>query len=260
MGWKIRARGENVYHHIYAWGNDRHPVFKEPKHYRKYLILLEKYATSFKIDVIAYALMKSHVHLFLYDKLSNISEFMMKLHGDYAQFYNKVNERVGHVFGERFNNKIVSANIYGKWLSRYIHRQAVEAGLVENPADYPWTSYCIYIGKEKKKFLKSEVILTQFGNGEERLRIYQEFVLNNDDGPLDWSGRVLKLVARGDFISHVCRELKVDRSVLLNPHGADERQIRHQAVKLLVENYGYKPAHVAHALGLSRASITNILR
>ena len=117
MGWTPRICGENAYHHIYAWGNDRHPVFKSIEHYQEYLMMLEKYAVFFHVDVLAYAMMESHVHLFVYDRSKNISGFMMNLHGHYARYYNKINERVGHVFGERCNNKLVLANVYGKWLS-----------------------------------------------------------------------------------------------------------------------------------------------
>lgn len=118
---------------------------------------------SFEIDIVAYALMPAHVHLFVHDQKNTISRFMMRLHGDYARYYNKVNERVGHLFGERFNNKIVLANLYGKWLSRYIHRQAIEAGLVTDPVDYAWSSYRIYIGLAPRKFVRPDVILKQFG-------------------------------------------------------------------------------------------------
>ena len=59
------------------------------------------------------------------------------------------NERTIHVFGNRFKNKVVDANSYGLWLSQYIHRQVVEAGLVSNPENYEWTSYHTYIGYRK---------------------------------------------------------------------------------------------------------------
>jgi putative transposase len=258
MGWKIRRRGENLYHHIYAWGNDRHPVFKKARHYKKYLGLLQTHSENYDIDIIAYALLEWHVHMFLYDKLNNISDFMMKLHGDYAQYYNTDTARVGHVFGERFNNKIVSANIYGKWLSRYIHRQALEAGLVKNPTDYPWSSYRVYIGLDKNNFLKPEIILTQFGRGKNRYRNYAEFVLADKYGPVDWNKKFFKLRASSDLINFICKELKIERKVILKPHGADERRIRHRAIKLLIKEYGYKAAQIAHAFGLSRAAITKI--
>ena len=166
MSWKTRICGGELYHHIYAWGNDRHPVFKDHYHYVHYLQLLKKYSREYRIDIIAYALMQWHVHFFIYDQDNNISIFMHHLHGDYAQFYNRETHRVGHVFGERFQNKIVLVNEHGTWLSRYINRQAVAAKIVSDPKDYPWTSYRIYVGLEKNEFLKHDVIIKQYGDGK----------------------------------------------------------------------------------------------
>ena len=259
MGWILRLCGEGLYHHIYAWGNDRHPVFKAGLHYQKYLILLEKHALDYDVDIIAYAMMKSHVHLFVYDRPNNLSNFMMKLHGDYARYYNRVNERVGHVFGERFNNKVVAANIYGKWLSRYIHRQAVEAGLVEDPADYPWTSYRVYMGLENRRFIKSDVILAQFGDGEDQRSSYRSFVLSQDTGPVDWSKRYLSLVRGDDLVEYICQRLNLEISILKNPQGSKERGLRHHVIKTLHSEYGCKPYQLARIFGLARSTVATIL-
>jgi REP element-mobilizing transposase RayT len=260
MGWILRLCGEDLYHHIYAWGNDRHPVFKADSHYLKYLIFLEKHALDFDVDIIAYAMMEYHVHLFVYDRFNNLSNFMMKLHGDYARFYNGVNERVGHVFGERFNNKIVAANIYGKWLSRYIHRQAVEAGLVQDPADFPWTSYRVYMGLENRRFIKSGVILDQFGEGNDQRSNYRSFVLSKDAGPVDWSKRYFSLIKGDDLIHYICQKMDLDASIMKNPRGARERQLRHNALRELHASYGYKASQLARVFGLSRSVVARILK
>ena len=260
MGWKPRLHGADLYHHIYAWGNDRHPVFKKPAHYQKYLLLFGHCAKAFDVDIIAYALMEWHVHLFIYDKFDALSDFIMKLHGDYAQYFNNTANRVGHVFGERFNNKIVNANVYGIWLSRYIHRQTLDAGLVKNPVDYQWSSYRAYLGLEKSKFLKPEIILNQFGDHTDMHNRYEEFVLSDNDGPVDWDKRTFKLRVGKGLIKFISKELEIDRSVLLHPAGARERMIRHAAIKTLATKYGYQGAQIAGTLRLSRAAVTKILR
>jgi len=260
-----RLKGKRLYHHIYAWGNDRHPVFKTDAHYEKYLYYLERFARRYRVDIIAYALMEWHVHLFIFDILGKISQFMNSLHGEYAQFFNKETRRVGHVFGERFNNKIVQANNYGLWLSRYIHRQAVEARMVKDPKDYPWTSYRAYLGLVPKGFLQPDIILKQFGSGSEVLGRYQEFVLGEDSGPIDWAKTTVsiigdegfrervesrdgdkneqetKLMSDEDLIKEVSSHLAVKPKILTNPYGWDERRLRHQAIQSLycLERDGY---------------------
>jgi REP element-mobilizing transposase RayT len=173
MAKKLRLKGCELYHHIYNRGNDRHPIFKDPSDYKRYLEYLKKYSEAYGIDIIAYALMEWHIHLFILD----------------AIVFNRCYGRIGHVFGSRFKNSIVDADNYAIWLSRYIHRQAVEAGFVNKPEDYEWTSYQNYISKEAKSVVKPEIVLSQFKNASDDSRIayaYEEFVNCNDDGPINW--------------------------------------------------------------------------
>lgn len=261
MVWKPRVCGEHLYHHIYAWGNDRHPVFKKPVHYQKYLSLLQKHAAAYKLEVIAYALMEWHVHLFIYDERNNLSDFMRRLHGDYAQYFNRINNRVGHVFGERFNNKVVKPNQYGLWLTRYIHRQPLEARLVKDPKDYPWTSYRVYLGLKKKTFVKNGVIMDQYGNPRDALQSYEQFVLEeHGDEPVAWEARTVKIVNPTHMIEMISKQLGVTKSVLLRPVGTTERRTRREAVHLLFKRYGYTKAQIARALNLSRMAVTLMLK
>lgn len=261
MAWKRRSCGENLYHHVYAWGNDRHPVFKANEHYRDYLRLMEKHSNFFRIDIIAYAILEWHVHLFIYDKKNNISDFMFRLHGDYAQYFNRITNRVGHVFGERFNNKIVQPNQYGLWLSRYIHLQPVEAGIVKDPEDYPWTSYKTYIGLDQKNFVKPDVILTQFGKENERRIRYKEFVISAaSDNAIDRTQRTLKDVDRAFMINVISRELRVDQRIFLKPKNREELKIRRKAIILLFKKYGYSRIQLAQIFGISRAAVTMMIK
>ncbi len=281
MVFKPRISGEQLYHHIYAWGNDRHPIFKAELHYQKYLHLLETYSSFYGVDVIAYALMKWHIHLFIYDTKNHLSRFMKDLHGEYAKFYNRHAKRVGHVFGERFNNKIVQVNDYGLWLSRYIHRQAVEAGIVQDPKDYQWSSYRIYLGLEKSKFVKRDIILQQFGNDGIADQRYEAFVKNTEDDPINWGDRSFAVVGDDTFKENyakttqkyeqkeenveaiaeaIFQSLQISKQILLNPQGLNERRLRHQACRILVMEYGFTKAKVSRLLGVSKMAVVKALR
>jgi len=281
MARRPRLFGKQLYHHIYAWGNDRHPIFKDDGHYEKYLSYLASYSDCYKIDVIAYALMECHVHLFLFDSRGKISQFMDALHGNYAQFYNRVNKRTGHVFGERFNNKIVQPNNYGLWLSRYIHRQALEAGLVNDSRNYPWTSYLAYIGLSPIGFLKPNIMLEQFGHGKDSYRQYEKFVTGADDGPINWHKTHVSIIGDNEFVEHVQQTenkgenyehdkkdlvsfvssiLSVGREILLNPRGWNERRLRHRAFSLLADEYGYSVSQIARAFNVTARAVIKALK
>jgi REP element-mobilizing transposase RayT len=283
MTWHPRLCGESLYHHIYAWGNDRHPVFKDPQHFQRYIQLLDRFSSDFKIDIVAYALMEWHVHLFIFDELNNISKFMKEQHGQYATYYNSRAKRVGHVFGERFHNKIIQCNVYGKWLSRYIHRQPVEAGLTKEPQDYRWTSYQRYVGMELVGFVKPQIILEQFKDpGEKNSHIgkYREFVADDVVCPVDWANTRVRLVGNAvfnaehkkrlalhsnaftdhaDTLDTLSRDLHVEKNALIDPHGAREREIRRTAIRTLHEKYGCSISETAQIFKMSRFCVMRIV-
>ena len=175
---------------------------------------------------------------------------------------------VGHVFGERFNNKIVQANEYGLWLSRYIHRQPLEAGLVEDPIDYPWTSYLLYIGADKSEgmenstliALKNEFIMQSFGGGKTAQCRYQEFVMGDDDGPVEWGTKKIAFAIEHEILSRAMLECGLPSRVLVNPRGITERLRRQEVIRILHAKYGYKTRPLARALQMSHSTIVEILR
>lgn len=276
-----RLIGEGLYHHVYAWGNDKHPVFKDDVHYYKYLKYLEIYSARFDIDIVAYALMSWHIHLFLLDLRAKLSQFMSCLHGQYARSYNRATGKVGHVFGERFNNKVVQSDSYGLWLSRYIHRQAVKAGLVSDPRDYKWTSYSSYIGQAPMRFLKPGVILDQFGGRRIARKRYKRFVMDEEEGPIDWSATSQVMVGDDEFLENVktsigvCQkenvvtetliellsdELGVDAELLRHPQGKVERALRQEAFRMCVDRFDLSVSSIARVFGVVPNTVNYALR
>jgi REP element-mobilizing transposase RayT len=283
MASKPRIIEPELYHHIYAWGNDHHPIFKTKSNHDTYLNLLSKHASRNQIDVISYALMDSHVHLFVFDAAGKLSNFMKNLHGTYAKYFNATSKRVGHVFGERFNNKVVQFNNYGIWLSRYIHRQPIEAGLVEDPKRFPWTSYRVYLGLEKKDFLQTEIILSQFGPGKTALLRYEEFVLGEQKNPVRWDRNTVLVIGDDKFVEEfnkdykdvvkkedepsgeelikiIAEHLKCKTEILLNPIGREERKLRHMAINYLVNEHGLSGRHVARLFSISPTAVVKSIK
>lgn len=283
--YQTRISGENLYHHIYAWGNDRHSIFMTDQHYKTYLKILETVSKKMQIDIIAYALMEWHVHLFILDMRDNISKFMEELHGRYATFFNLDTGKVGHVFGERFKNKIVQPNNYGLWLSRYIHRQAVEAGIGTDPEDYPWTSYRQYVGIEPIKFIKPQIILEQFkgdtGNLKEAMENYRQFVSEVEMDGKDWDDFKSHIIGNYSYVNEICKKLNIrikkyvdkdqllkaiagdlntTQNSLLNPVGIQEKKLRNEAINILFKKYNLKIYEIAKLLKISRFTVMRHVR
>ncbi|MFQ5905880.1 MAG: hypothetical protein ACE5JA_04850, partial [bacterium] len=165
--------------------------------------------------------------------------------------------------------------------SRYIHRQAIDAGIVNDPVNYKWTSYRDYIGLNLESFVKPDVILRQFGRGNRARRSYEEFVLDDREGPVDWSGTRAPIIGDDDFVENlglpkqrerrdrmscedlieaVSRELEVDPQSLLNPRGKVQRRVRHQAFAILADRYEVSAAQLARAFGMCRSTVAKALK
>ena len=66
-------------------------------------------------------------------------------------------------------------------LSKYIHLNPVRAKIVENPADYVWSSYNVYMGKRKDNIVNRKRILSFFesDNASEHYKKYVENIIDN---------------------------------------------------------------------------------
>jgi hypothetical protein len=58
----------------------------------------------------------------------------------YAGWFNRKYDRVGHLFQDRFKSVPVDDDAHLVTLLRYVWNNPVEAGLVEQPEDYHWSS------------------------------------------------------------------------------------------------------------------------
>jgi hypothetical protein len=59
--------------------------------------------------------------------------------------------------------------------SRYIHLNPIKANMVKKPDEYKWSSYSMYIGKEKERLINSQKILAYFKKDNQR-ELYRKFV------------------------------------------------------------------------------------
>ena len=97
---------------------------------------------------------------------------MQRFSISYTKAMNKRYDRVGSLFQGQFQAVLVDRNEYLLHLSRYLHLNSVEAGLVKRPEDWEFSSYRDYIGLRQGTLPMPDIILLQFPTP----RAYQEFV------------------------------------------------------------------------------------
>ena len=140
-----RVKSESGFYHVIAKGSGGQNLFEGVYDYRAFLELLAKACEKGGVSVIAYCLMSNHVHLLLEDAEGRLGEVMKSVLTGYAQRFNKLGDRVGHVFQQRFKSQPIEDEGYLLRAIRYIHNNPAKAGICA-ARDYPWSSYHEYVG------------------------------------------------------------------------------------------------------------------
>jgi putative transposase len=128
--------------HVIQRGNNRQPVFFSDADYRVYLACLHKAAEQHDAAVHAYVLMTNHVHLLITpQQTSSIAKLRQSLGRQYVYYSNTTYQRTGTLWEGRYKASVVEAERYFFTCSWYIECNPVRAGVVHEPAAYPWSSY-----------------------------------------------------------------------------------------------------------------------
>jgi REP element-mobilizing transposase RayT len=113
------------------------------------------------------------------EKWESLSEYIKEIKQGFSRFYNKLHQRKGFFWSERFKSVIVEQGEVLINCLAYIDLNAVRAGIVERPEQYRWCSlgYHVQAGN-KEGFLSLDFGLKEFGvkDSMDRLRFYRRFV------------------------------------------------------------------------------------
>lgn len=188
MARPLRLEVPGGLYHITSRGNRREPIYLDDEDRQRFLSLVGKVCARFSWSVYAYCLMTNHYHLFLETRVANLSRGMRQLNGVYTQGFNRRHGRTGHVFEGRFKAVLVEKDRYLLAVSRYIVLNPVRAGLVVDPAAWPWSSYRAMIGTEAPPpWLHAGELLEAFGSRPESApQRYVEFVQQGIESPGPW--------------------------------------------------------------------------
>lgn len=168
------------FYHVMTRGNNRHRVFRCDSDYQYFLELIGKYKLEHPFALYHYSLMPNHTHMLLKtDKASDFSTFMKRLNLAYFHYYRQKYDWVGHFWQDRFKSQPVGKDEYFIQCGKYIELNPVRKGLVENPEDFPYSSYRFYVKGEKNSLLTTDLFYESLGsNAAARQRAYKELVIS----------------------------------------------------------------------------------
>lgn len=177
---------EGAIYHIFARGNNREYIFKNPKHKE---FLIEKIRDSNKIfdfQLLAFVIMNNHYHLLMKTNQIPISDIMFGINNSMGKYLKRELEKTGHVFEKRYGCKLIHNDAYMLWTLRYIHRNPVRAQLCREASEYIWSSHHIYEerleGKEANDLIDTDLILKKLSEDmNSAARMYRLLINMNEE-------------------------------------------------------------------------------
>ena len=273
MARPLRIEGAGLWYHVMCRGNGGQHVFVDDTDREAFLARLGMVAGAFHVELHAYALMGSHVHLFARTRAANLGRFMQRLLSGYTQWFNKRHDVYGHLFQGRYKALLVDKNAYGKEVSRYIHLNPVRTGMPTRKAvaeqraalrGYRWSSYRAMIGLARKEnWLETKETLARWGDTpREQQRQYAAFVEQGLVGEIadpTEEAQVQSILGRDGFLTRVKRLVYGRKASDLESEQARRRLLAEDVEDVIEEvarAYKIKPEEVRRSGGSPRRNDT----
>jgi putative transposase len=148
--------------HVYARGNDKRLIYRDDEDCRMYLRMLASTVRERHWRLFAFCLMENHVHLLLQTPEPNLGAGMQRLHGVYAQEFNKRHGRSGHLFQGRYGAVRVVRDGQLWTVAAYIAVNPVRGGLCERPEEWRWSSHRFMANGDPPRWLDAQGLLGHF--------------------------------------------------------------------------------------------------
>lgn len=277
MARRPRLQIEDAAYHVMSRGNRKLPIYEDDHDRQLFQNTVSEAVRRYKIRIFAGCQMGNHYHFVLDAPRGNLSDAMQYINGIYSQDSNRRRGRTGHTFEARFRSLVVQRERYFRRSCRYVVRNPVQAGLVADVADWPWSTYRATAGLENApRWLHTEWLLWAFdvGSVDEAQRRYRDYVNNPRvrTVPIDFNGIALGTKTFKRWVAGALAE-ESDRCL---PKSAVA--VQRQPLEALVANFrclgasrgelidiahvehGYSLSEIARCIGLNRSNVSRALR
>jgi putative transposase len=82
----------------------------------------------------------------------------------YVRYFNQQQGRTGTLWEGRYKSTLIQAERYLLACMVYVDLNPVRAGMVRDPADYPWSSHNHYVGRRTDRLVTPHPLYWELGN------------------------------------------------------------------------------------------------
>ena len=275
MARPLRIEYAGALYHVTSRGDCREAIYEDDADREAFMSLLDQVCETFHWLCHAYCLMDNHYHLLIETPDANLSKGMRQLNGMYTQNYNRIHDRVGHVFQGRYEAILVEKQSYLLELARYIVLNPVRAHMVCAAGDWLWSSYRAMIGQSTPPgCLTTDWLLAAFSNRKcDAMERYRKFIREGKEQRSPWS-QLRNQVYLGSeaFIDQIQTHIDTDLELSEIPasqrrpvpkslgHYEQHNQSRNNAIVEAYRSGGYTLKQIGDHFGLHYSTVSGIVR
>ena len=260
-------------YHVMARGNRKERIFVDDVDRRRFLKIVAAALEKFGAECYVYCLMDNHFHKVIHTPRANLPDVMQHIDGLYTQYENWRHRTTGHVLEGRYTGIVIDDTCYLRNAIGYVLRNPVEAGLVSDAGDWPWSSYNAAMGKASPQFetltwLRS---LFQADTLDESRRLlaehvrkepedYPDLVRAAAEGPHEFKKGVRRVIGATLYRAALPRSYRaMARPPLSDVFAGVKRAERRQTIVRAHIVHGYLLTEIANYLELHPTTISRIV-
>ena len=279
MARPIRIEYDGAVYHVTSRGNARKRIYKDDADRVKFLDILGEATRKYNWLCHAYCLMDNHYHLIIETPDGNLSKGMRQLNGLYTQSFNRMHNRVGHIFQGRYKAILIERESHLLEVCRYVVLNPVRAKAVQGPGEWKWSSYNATAGKIKPHgCLTVDWILGQFSAKRGRAeREYREFVRAGIGGEKIWKKvKGQSILGEEDYVGQIIEYIRGQRDIqeipkqqryldrpglgdLFKNREKKDKEHRNKLMYKAMSRYGYSQKEIADYLGLHYSTVSRLI-
>ena len=218
--------------HIMHRGNNKQAIFRSDDDMIRLKEDIAHALSKSDCALHAYVVMTNHLHFLITPKdKQQLAMFMQIMANRYVRYYNTSHHRTGTIWEGRFKSCLVDSDHYLFALYKYIEMNPVKANMVDDIADYQWSSYHHNALGETDTLITEHELYKELGDSLERRsqcykELFDELEISKQQDQI--TRATLKgEVYGGDGFHRQISQL-ISRATRLAAHGGDRKSDEYQ--------------------------------
>jgi len=256
-----------------ARGNRKERIFVDDVDRRRFLRIVDVGLRKLGAECFVYCLMDNHFHKVIHTPRANIDRVMQHIDGLYTQYENWRHRTTGHVLEGRYTALVIDDTDYLRNAIGYVLRNPLEAKLVSDAGDWPWSSYSAAMGKSSPQFETLSWVRSLFpaeSVQESRQLLaehvrkepgdYPDLVRAAAEGPYEFKKRVRQVIGVTLYRAALPRSYRaMAQPPLAELFAGVKRAERRQTILRAHVVHGYLLTEIANYLELHPTTISRIV-